>query len=108
MNYGISLPTPDTHPNFPLWKVGYSPDQVYEAFFPRNFRFIGNPDRPAVCGTFGRRQDRLWRFEFVVQNGEDGNEMATFENASSVIFPYLTHEGTKYGYVCGAFSHAIY
>jgi 2-polyprenyl-6-methoxyphenol hydroxylase-like FAD-dependent oxidoreductase len=37
-NFEISLPTPATHPDFPLWKVGYSPEQVYDAFWPSGFQ----------------------------------------------------------------------
>lgn len=65
--------------------------------FPRDFRFIGNPDRPAVCGTFGRRDEHLWRFEYVVSPGEDANEMVTQSKAAQVIYPYLTHSGYDYG-----------
>jgi hypothetical protein len=95
----MDLPTRDSHPDFPLWKLDYTPQDVYDAFFPTGFRFIGNPDRPSVCGTFGLRRDRNWRFEYVVDvsKGEDPQEMASFEKASGVIFPYLTHPGAKYG-----------
>ncbi|KAK5058131.1 hypothetical protein LTR69_007128 [Exophiala sideris] len=98
VNYHMDLPTPETHPDFPLWKLNYTPLDVYDAFFPTGFRFIGNPDRPSVCGTFGPRKERLWRFEFVVDvdKGEDPNEMATYEKMSEVIFPYLTHPGQRY------------
>ncbi|KAI1612263.1 putative monooxygenase [Exophiala viscosa] len=99
VNYHMDLPTPETHPDFPLWKLNHTPEDVYDAFFPTGFRFIGNPDRPSVCGTFGPRKERLWRFEFVVDvdKGEDPNEMATYEKMSEVIFPYLTHPGQRYG-----------
>jgi hypothetical protein len=99
VNYHMDLPTKESHPDFPLWKLDYTPQQVYDAFFPKGFRFIGNPDRPSVCGTFGIRTERLWRFEFVVDvnQGEDPQDMASYEKASAVIFPYLTHPGWQYG-----------
>ncbi|KIW16621.1 hypothetical protein PV08_03809 [Exophiala spinifera] len=99
VNYHMDLPTPETHPDFPLWKLGYTPQGVYDAFFPVHFRFIGNPDRPSVCGTFGLRKERLWRFEYVVDKakGEDPVEMATYDKMAAVIFPYLTHPGKTYG-----------
>ena len=37
-NFEITLPTPATHPDFPLWRVGYSPEQVYYAFWPSGFQ----------------------------------------------------------------------
>jgi 2-polyprenyl-6-methoxyphenol hydroxylase-like FAD-dependent oxidoreductase len=37
-NFEITLPTPATHPDFPLWKIGYSPEQVYDAFWPSGFQ----------------------------------------------------------------------
>lgn len=97
MNLRLTLPTPHTHPSFPLWKLGYTPVQVYDSFFPPNFRFLCNPERPAVCGRFGLVEDRLWRFEFVVQNGENGAEMASSESIRRIVFPYLTHPGHRYG-----------
>ncbi|KAL4910640.1 hypothetical protein BDW74DRAFT_172112 [Aspergillus multicolor] len=97
LNWEITLPTAETHPGFPLWKQGYSPEQVYDLFFPKNFRFLCNPERPAICTRFGLPSDRLWRFEFVVLDGEDGDEMASPEEMREVIFPYLTHSGKRYG-----------
>ncbi|KAL4811243.1 hypothetical protein BDV18DRAFT_128954 [Aspergillus unguis] len=97
LNWEMTLPTEGTHPDFPLWSLGYSPEQVYDLFFPSNFRFLCNPERPAVCGRFGIPSDRLWRFEFVVLDGEDGNQMATPEKTKEIILPYLTHAGKRYG-----------
>ncbi|KAL5000536.1 hypothetical protein BDV10DRAFT_200039 [Aspergillus recurvatus] len=97
LNWEITLPTVETHPNFPLWTLGYTPKQVYDLFFPSNFRFLCNPERPAICTRFGLPSDRLWRFEFVVLDGEDGHEMASPESTREIIFPYLTHAGKRYG-----------
>ena len=97
LNWQMCLPTPESHPDFPLWNLGYTPEQVYDLFFPQDFRFLCNPSRPSVCGRFGPPDDRLWRFEFVVQNGEDPNHMASREQASKIIFPYITHPGSRYG-----------
>ncbi|KAL3466435.1 hypothetical protein BJX64DRAFT_302165 [Aspergillus heterothallicus] len=102
VNWQITLPTPETHPEFPLWEQGYTPEQVYDSFFPPDFRFLCNPDRPAVCGRFGLREDRLWRFEFVVRKGEndedeDGEQMATPDALQAVVFPYFRHPASKYG-----------
>ncbi|KAG9194976.1 hypothetical protein G6011_00096 [Alternaria panax] len=97
LNWKIALPTPSTHPDFALWELGYSPQQVYDLFFPANFRFLCNPARAAVCGRFGLPSDRLWRFEFVVLDGEDGAVMAAEEKIREVVYPYITHPAAKYG-----------
>lgn len=97
LNWQISLPTEKTHPQFALWKLGYTPKEVYDLFFPENFRFLCNPKRPAVCGRFGLPADRLWRFEFVVQKGEDPTHMASDQEIKKIIYPYITHSGDRYG-----------
>jgi hypothetical protein len=97
LNWKIKLPTVETHPNFPLWKLGYTPEQVYDSFFPVEFRFLCNPRRPAVCGRFGLAEDRLWRFEFVIQPGEVGEEMAMPHKIQEVVMPYFRHQGSRYG-----------
>ena len=97
LNWQISLPTRKTHPEFPLWNLGYTPQEVFDLFFPLEFRFLCNPKRPAVCGRFGPPADRLWRFEFVVHKDEDGMVMAGPESLRKIIYPYLTHPGSRYG-----------
>ncbi|KIV79074.1 hypothetical protein PV11_06661 [Exophiala sideris] len=97
LNWQITLPNEKSHPDFPLWRLGYTPEEVYDLFFPRQFRFLCNPKRPSVCGRFGLHSDRLWRFEFVVQEGEDGNRMASPEETGKIIHPYITHPGSRYG-----------
>ncbi|PYH95482.1 monooxygenase [Aspergillus ellipticus CBS 707.79] len=96
LNWQITIPTPQSHPQFPLWKLGYTPEQVYDEFFPPEFRFLCNPDRPAVCGRFGLPADRLWRFEYIIQSGEDGYTMAKPEVMKKIVYPYLTHRGFRY------------
>ncbi|KAM0460205.1 hypothetical protein ACHAPV_004994 [Trichoderma viride] len=97
LNWKISLPTPETHPEFSLWEKGYTPQQVYDEFFPPGFRFMCNHVRPAVCGRFGLDSDRLWRFEFVVRPGENPGEMAKPDQIAKVVYPYITHSGSRYG-----------
>jgi 2-polyprenyl-6-methoxyphenol hydroxylase-like FAD-dependent oxidoreductase len=97
LNWKITLPTPESHPGFPLWEKGYTPEQVYDLFFPEGFRFLCNPRRPAVCSRFGLPDERLWRFEFVVARDEDSVEMSSPAKMKSVVFPYITHPGSKYG-----------
>jgi hypothetical protein len=97
LNWHLTLPTPKTHPDFPLWSLGYSPEDVYDLFFPQDFNFVCDPSRPAVCGRFGRTEDRLWRFEFVVKTGEDAEKMATTAETRKIIFPYLKQPGKRFG-----------
>lgn len=98
LNLKLTLPTAETHPELPFWEIGYTPEQVYDLFFPVGFRFICNPQRPAVCGRFGTGKERLWRFEFVVKRDEDPNVMAGDSETMRIILPYLTHDGSKYRY----------
>ncbi|GKZ84137.1 hypothetical protein AnigIFM56816_009456 [Aspergillus niger] len=96
LNWRITVPTPQSHPNFPLWERGYSPEQVYDLFFPPEFRFLCNPDRPAVAGRFGLPADRLWRFEYIIHEGEDGYVMASPAEMRRIVYPYITHKGSRY------------
>jgi 2-polyprenyl-6-methoxyphenol hydroxylase-like FAD-dependent oxidoreductase len=97
LNWKMTLPTEKTHPKFPLWRLGYTPEEVYNLFFPVEFRFLCNPERPAVCGRFGLLRDRLWRFEFEIQHGEDGMEMSEPEQIRKIVYPYIRHAGSRYG-----------
>ena len=99
LNWKMTLPTPETHPSLPLWQLGYTREQVYDLFFPSEFRFLCNPQRPAVCGRFGLPSDRLWRFEFIVGHDEDDNDMTTQAKIDQVVVPYITHPGRRYGFV---------
>jgi hypothetical protein len=85
------------HPDFPLWTKGYTPEEVYDFFYPKDFRFICSPTRPAVCGRFGTAVERLWRFETVLQKGEDAMKMASREKTMEIILPYLAHRESKFG-----------
>jgi hypothetical protein len=93
----MTLPTPETHPTFPLWDLGYTPEQVFDVFFPINFRFICNTERPSVCGRFGISSKHLWRFEYIINDDEDPEEMARPEVVRKIIYPYITHKGSKFG-----------
>jgi 2-polyprenyl-6-methoxyphenol hydroxylase-like FAD-dependent oxidoreductase len=37
-NLHIQTPTPKSHPDFPLWQLGYTPEQVHETFWPSGFQ----------------------------------------------------------------------
>ncbi|KAI3576740.1 hypothetical protein IWW34DRAFT_881313 [Fusarium oxysporum f. sp. albedinis] len=38
-NLHITIPTPKSHPYFPLWKLGYEPEEVWDIFWPEGFQF---------------------------------------------------------------------
>lgn len=98
MNLHITLPTPATHPDFPLFSQGFTSSQIYDTFFPPGFSFLCDPSRSAVCGRFGIDSAHTWRFEFVVHPDEDGQEMAK-RGAETIMMPYLIHSGAKYSHV---------
>jgi hypothetical protein len=64
-NLKIHLPTPENHPKFPLWKLGYTPEAVYNFFWPNGWHFRGPPGKPTATGRFGPIEERLWRHEFA-------------------------------------------
>ncbi|KAI1132174.1 hypothetical protein F5Y10DRAFT_6706 [Nemania abortiva] len=70
-NLHISLPTPKSHPDFPLWELGYTPDQVYDLFWPNGWHFGSPPGKPLAAGRFGPHKARLWRHEFAQNDWND-------------------------------------
>lgn len=40
LNFDITAPTPETHPDFPLWRLGYTPEDVLDAFTPGHFCYV--------------------------------------------------------------------
>jgi hypothetical protein len=34
------MPTPSTHPHFPLWDLGYEPDELWDLFWPGGFQYV--------------------------------------------------------------------
>lgn len=83
-NLHIRLPTPETHPELPLWELGYTPEQVYEMYWPQGWHFCTPPGRATACGRFGPHQDRLWRHEFAVSSSNDSMD------AESLLWAHLT------------------
>ena len=77
-NLQISLPTVETHPELPVWKLGMSPEQVYNIFWPKDWHLVTHPKEAVAAGRFGPPEDRLWRHEFELEStwkdGEDGRD----------------------------------
>ncbi|KAI1201992.1 hypothetical protein F5X97DRAFT_271876 [Nemania serpens] len=83
-NLEISLPTPQTHPDFPLWKLGYTPDEVYDLFWPNGWHFGSPPGKPLAAGRFGPHEARLWRHEFAQNDWNDDMD------AEELLWEHLT------------------
>ena len=71
-NLKMTLPTRQTHPDFLLWKLGYTPEEVYDLFWPAGWHFCSPPGKPTATGRFGPRADRTWRHEFRVDDESSG------------------------------------
>ncbi|KAL2861194.1 uncharacterized protein BJX67DRAFT_375520 [Aspergillus lucknowensis] len=69
-NLHITIPTPKSHPDFPLWQLGYTPQEVHDIFWPSGFHFCNSAHRPAVSGRFGPPDSGFWRHEYSVEPGD--------------------------------------
>ncbi|KIX07316.1 uncharacterized protein Z518_01969 [Rhinocladiella mackenziei CBS 650.93] len=89
-NLKLSPPTPATHPDFPLWRFGYTPEDVYDLFWPKGWHFCCPPGKPTAAGRFGPHRDRFWRHEFREPDWNDSMdaEALLWEH----ITPMITHD----------------
>jgi 2-polyprenyl-6-methoxyphenol hydroxylase-like FAD-dependent oxidoreductase len=96
-NLKIHLPTPETHPDFPLWQIGFSPDQVYDLFWPEGWHFCTPPGRATATGRFGPPKERLWRHEFA-ESGIIGDsvEELLWEHLTPMITRTHDYKGTPF------------
>ncbi|KAF4335814.1 3-(3-hydroxy-phenyl)propionate 3-hydroxycinnamic acid hydroxylase [Fusarium beomiforme] len=90
-NLKMRLPIPETHPDFPLWKLGYSPQEVYDLYWPAGWHFCTPPVKATACGRFGPYEERLWRHEFCQAEADikDNSEELFWEH----ITPMITLQG---------------
>jgi 2-polyprenyl-6-methoxyphenol hydroxylase-like FAD-dependent oxidoreductase len=70
-NLKIQLCTPETHPEFPAWQLGLTPQEVYDLFWPKGWHFCSPPGKPTATGRFGPHDQRLWRHEFRQDDWDD-------------------------------------
>ncbi|CAG9990781.1 unnamed protein product [Clonostachys byssicola] len=63
-NLKVTMPTPSSHPHFPLWDLGYEPDELWDLFWPGGFHFCNHPTMPVATGRFGPIEEKYWRFEY--------------------------------------------
>ncbi|TPX15235.1 uncharacterized protein E0L32_004512 [Thyridium curvatum] len=101
-NLRIKGPTPQSHPDFPLWALGYTPEQVYDLFWPRHWHFCSPPGSPTACGRFGPHADRIWRHEIAVPNDWAG-DMDAEEMLLGHLLPMVTRTQDENGesFPCG-------
>ncbi|KAJ9320549.1 hypothetical protein DTO027B5_3003 [Paecilomyces variotii] len=83
-NLKLTLPTEDSHPDLPLWAVGYDSEGIYDLFWPKDWHFCRPPGRPVACGRFGPVLERLWRHEFAIPEWDDSMD------ASKLFWEHLT------------------
>ncbi|KAI1471119.1 uncharacterized protein F4812DRAFT_467328 [Daldinia caldariorum] len=86
-NLKLKVPTSETHPNFPLWDLGFNPDAVYDLFWPKGWHFCSPPGRATAAGRFGPHADRLWRHEIEYNDWDDSTdaEKLLWENLEPMI-----------------------
>jgi hypothetical protein len=94
-NLKIHLPTPKTHPDFPLWAKGFSPEDVYDLFWPAGWHFCSPPGKATACGRFGPMKDRFWRHEFAEPDWDDSKDSETL--LWEHILPMLTRSHDSQG-----------
>lgn len=100
-NIRLTLPTPESHPKFALWALGYTPEQVYDLFFPKGWHFCCPPGRATAGGRFGPHSERLWRHEFRYDEKVDSEKEAEapfWEHILPMVtLPGDRHRGTQFG-----------
>ncbi|KAB5546807.1 hypothetical protein GE09DRAFT_1035118 [Coniochaeta sp. 2T2.1] len=93
-NLKITTPTPESHPKFPLWKLGYTPQQIHDAFWPSGFHFCNDSQRPSVSGRFGPAGSGFWRHEYSV---EPTDNLEDVEGQFWELFgPWMVVQGSKF------------
>ena len=94
-NLRVTPPTPQTHPQFPLWEAGYTSEEVYDLFWPIGWHFCSPPGKATATGRFGPLGERLWRHEFRQEDWNDS--MNVVELLWEHITPMITRERDNHG-----------
>ncbi|KAL6405403.1 3-(3-hydroxy-phenyl)propionate/3-hydroxycinnamic acid hydroxylase [Ilyonectria robusta] len=91
-NLCITMPTPESHPYFPLWKLGYKPEEVWDIFWPEGFHFCNDPVMPVATGRFGPADERFWRFEYELTSETplEEAERDVLKQLEAKMAPHLT------------------
>jgi 2-polyprenyl-6-methoxyphenol hydroxylase-like FAD-dependent oxidoreductase len=88
-NLKLRAPTPGTHPDFPLWKLGMTPLEVYDLFWPKGWHFCAPPGKPTASGRFGPYESGYWRHEYR-QDGWDPKTMDAEKMFWEHLIPMVT------------------
>jgi 2-polyprenyl-6-methoxyphenol hydroxylase-like FAD-dependent oxidoreductase len=98
-NFKINIPTPETHPKFPLWELGYQPHEVYDLFWPPGWHFCSPPGTPVACGRFGPLADMLWRHEISVPNWNNSmdSKSTLMDHVREMMTRSTGQDGRKFG-----------
>ncbi|EXA32471.1 hypothetical protein FOVG_16304 [Fusarium oxysporum f. sp. pisi HDV247] len=103
-NLRITIPTPKSHSYFPLWKLGYEPEEVWDVFWPEGVHFCNDPVMPVAIGRFGPADGRYWRFEYELTSETlwEEAEQDALKQLEARMEPHLTisaarfrHQGIK-------------
>ncbi|EME38688.1 hypothetical protein DOTSEDRAFT_180526 [Dothistroma septosporum NZE10] len=87
-NLQIHLPTPESHPSFPLWKLGYRPREVWDIFWPAGFHFCNHATKSVATGRFGPRDERFWRFEYELPSEAEPEDL--LDDLKVQVLPHIT------------------
>ncbi|KAI7763499.1 hypothetical protein LZL87_013891 [Fusarium oxysporum] len=103
-NLRITIPTPKSHPYFPLWKLGYKPEEVWDIFWPEGFHFCNDPVMPVATGRFGPADGRYWRFEYELTSETfwEEAEQDALKQLEARMEPHLTIPAARL-----SFSHRV-
>jgi 2-polyprenyl-6-methoxyphenol hydroxylase-like FAD-dependent oxidoreductase len=98
-NLKINLPNRESHPDFPLWGLGYTPQEVYDLFWPQGWHFCSPPGKATATGRFGPYERRLWRHEFRQDDWDASmNAEALFwEHITPMITRSIGKDGKAFG-----------
>lgn len=98
-NIHINLPTPKTHPDFPPFASGLSPQEAYDLFWPQGWHFCAPPGKPTAAGRLGPHEQRLWRHEFAQENVNEDSlnaEVLLWEHLTPMITRTADAKGNKF------------
>ena len=104
-NLQLTLPTPETHPQFPLWTLGYTPEDVFDLFCPKAWYFCSPPGKPTAGGRFGPASMKLWRHEFAQPDWNDSMDAEALFWEHFTPFITRTHDIEGQRLPCGAVTY---